>query len=67
MRQLSVPKHKRKHMTISTLKDLYIDQLQDLYSADKQSLEAILIQQQTCVLRTATDALVELARFTFSA
>ncbi|MEM7667168.1 MAG: ferritin-like domain-containing protein [Pseudomonadota bacterium] len=27
-------------MTISTLKDLYIDQLQDLYSADKQSLEA---------------------------
>ena len=27
-------------MTLSTLKDLYIDQLQDLYSADKQSLEA---------------------------
>lgn len=27
-------------MTISTLKDLYIDQLQDLYSADKQSLES---------------------------
>ncbi len=27
-------------MTISTLKDLYIDQLQDLYSADKQSLDA---------------------------
>ena len=27
-------------MTISTLKDLYIDQLQDIYSADKQSLEA---------------------------
>lgn len=27
-------------MTLSTLKDVYIDQLQDLYSADKQSLEA---------------------------
>lgn len=27
-------------MTLSNLKDLYIDQLQDLYSADKQSLEA---------------------------
>ena len=27
-------------MTIATLKDLYIDQLQDLYSADKQSLQA---------------------------
>ncbi|MEE4201020.1 ferritin-like domain-containing protein [Erythrobacter sp.] len=27
-------------MTIRTLKDLYIDQLQDLYSADKQSLDA---------------------------
>ena len=27
-------------MTISTLKDLYIDQLQDIYSADKQSLDA---------------------------
>ena len=27
-------------MSINTLKDLYIDQLQDLYSADKQSLEA---------------------------
>ena len=27
-------------MTISTLKDLYIDQLQDIYSADRQSLEA---------------------------
>jgi len=27
-------------MTISTLKDLYIDQLQDIYSANKQSLEA---------------------------
>jgi len=26
-------------MSISTLKDLYIDQLQDLYSADKQSLD----------------------------
>ena len=27
-------------MTLSNLTDLYIDQLQDLYSADKQSLEA---------------------------
>lgn len=27
-------------MTISTLKDVYIDQLQDIYSADKQSLDA---------------------------
>ena len=27
-------------MSINTLKDLYIDQLQDLYSADKQSLDA---------------------------
>ncbi|MBD2843436.1 ferritin-like domain-containing protein [Erythrobacter rubeus] len=27
-------------MTITTLKDLYIDQLQDIYSANKQSLEA---------------------------
>ncbi|MBV7265822.1 ferritin-like domain-containing protein [Erythrobacter ani] len=27
-------------MTINTLTDLYIDQLQDIYSADKQSLEA---------------------------
>jgi len=27
-------------MTLSTLTDVYIDQLQDLYSADKQSLEA---------------------------
>lgn len=27
-------------MTLSTLKDVYIDQLQDLYSANKQSLEA---------------------------
>ncbi|WP_379923104.1 ferritin-like domain-containing protein [Erythrobacter sp. R86502] len=27
-------------MTIATLKDLYIDQLQDIYSANKQSLEA---------------------------
>ncbi|MGB3712350.1 MAG: ferritin-like domain-containing protein [Erythrobacter sp.] len=27
-------------MTISTLKDLYVDQLQDIYSADKQSLDA---------------------------
>jgi len=26
-------------MTITTLKDLYIDQLQDIYSADKQSLD----------------------------
>lgn len=26
-------------MTISTLKDLYIDQLQDIYSANKQSLQ----------------------------
>jgi ferritin-like metal-binding protein YciE len=27
-------------MTISTLKDLYIDQLQDLYSANRQALQA---------------------------
>lgn len=27
-------------MSISTLKDLYIDQLQDIYSANKQSLDA---------------------------
>ncbi len=27
-------------MTITTLKDLYIDQLQDLYSANRQALEA---------------------------
>ena len=27
-------------MTMNTLKDVYIDQLQDMYSADKQSLEA---------------------------
>lgn len=27
-------------MTINSLKDVYIDQLQDIYSADKQSLEA---------------------------
>ncbi len=27
-------------MTLSTLKDVYIDQLQDIYSADKQSLGA---------------------------
>lgn len=27
-------------MTVNTLKDVYIDQLQDLYSADKQALEA---------------------------
>ncbi|MEM6650263.1 MAG: ferritin-like domain-containing protein [Pseudomonadota bacterium] len=27
-------------MTLNTLKDVYIDQLQDIYSADKQSLKA---------------------------
>ncbi|RVT80710.1 ferritin-like domain-containing protein [Rhodobacteraceae bacterium CCMM004] len=33
-------RHRRRHMTMNSLKDVYLDQLQDLYSACKQSLDA---------------------------
>lgn len=49
-------------MTLSTLKDLYIDQLQVLYSADKQSLEATRKLHETATnddLKTALSNGVE--------
>ncbi|MEM7701756.1 MAG: ferritin-like domain-containing protein [Pseudomonadota bacterium] len=44
-------------MTLSTLKDLYIDQLQDLYSADKQSLEATKMLRDAATDNDLKDAL----------
>ena len=46
-------------MTISTLKDLYIDQLQDLYSADKQSLEVTKKLHEKATSPDLRDALEE--------
>lgn len=49
-------------MTISTLKDLYIDQLQDLYSANRQALQATRELKEAASsshLRTALQAGVE--------
>lgn len=46
-------------MTISTLKDLYIDQLQDLYSANRQALQAtreLAEAANSGQLRTALEA-----------
>jgi ferritin-like metal-binding protein YciE len=46
-------------MTISTLKDLYIDQLQDLYSANRQALKAtqeLRDAASSAQLRTALSA-----------
>ncbi|MEE4337428.1 ferritin-like domain-containing protein [Erythrobacter sp.] len=44
-------------MSIATLKDLYIDQLQDIYSADKQSLEATKKLRECATSETLKDAL----------
>jgi ferritin-like metal-binding protein YciE len=49
-------------MSIQNLKDLYIDQLQDIYSADRQSLEATRKMREKASadnLREALDAGVE--------
>ncbi|MGB3472192.1 MAG: DUF892 family protein [Erythrobacter sp.] len=49
-------------MSISTLKDLYIDQLQDIYSANTQSLEAtkqLRAKASSVALTAALDAGVE--------
>ncbi len=44
-------------MSIATLKDLYIDQLQDIYSADKQSLEATKKMRDCASSDSLTEAL----------
>ena len=44
-------------MTIATLKDLYIDQLQDIYSANKQSLEATKKLHEKASSQSLKDAL----------
>lgn len=44
-------------MTIQTLKDLYIDQLQDIYSADRQSLEVTKKLRDTATSQSLKDAL----------
>lgn len=44
-------------MTISTLKDLYIDQLQDLYSANRQALKATRELAETANSEQLTRAL----------
>ncbi|MHA7820352.1 MAG: DUF892 family protein [Erythrobacter sp.] len=46
-------------MTISTLKDLYIDQLQDIYSANKQSLAVTKQLRETASSTDLTTALEE--------
>ncbi len=44
-------------MTIRTLTDLYIDQLQDIYSANKQSLQVTKDLREAATSRELTDAL----------
>jgi ferritin-like metal-binding protein YciE len=44
-------------MTINTLKDLYIDQLQDIYSANKQSLQVAKDLREAATSSELTEAL----------
>ncbi|GGE42698.1 hypothetical protein GCM10011367_16810 [Marinicauda pacifica] len=44
-------------MALSSLKDVYIDQLQDIYSANKQSLEVTRLLENAASSQELTDAL----------
>ncbi|WP_108503411.1 ferritin-like domain-containing protein [Paracoccus indicus] len=45
-------------MTMNTLKDLYLDQLQDLYSACKQSMGVVTEMGRAAKLRELSEALI---------
>ncbi|WP_378942093.1 ferritin-like domain-containing protein [Paracoccus sp. R86501] len=45
-------------MTMNTLKDLYLDQLQDLYSACKQSMTVVTEMGRTAKSRELSEALI---------
>lgn len=45
-------------MTMETLKDVYFDQLQDLWSANKQSLEAVTALGRAAEDKTLSEALI---------
>ena len=45
-------------MTMNTLKDLYLDQLQDLYSACKQSMTVVTEMGRAAKSRELSEALI---------